>query len=268
MNNPVVLQVNELSIRVQGAEEEKTEVVQNVSFQIRSGQVLGVVGESGSGKSMTCMSILGLLPPTAKMTRGNIVLNDRSLTALTPRQLRGIRGREISLVLQNPMTAFNPVVTIGKQFIETLRAHQPMGMKVAKRLAIDALGKMTLQDPEKVMQQYPFELSGGMLQRVMIALSLSLNPSLLIADEPTTALDPVNKNNVIEMIRAIKKQGKTAILLVSHDLDVIGALADVVAVMKEGRIVEIAPVDELFIRPKHEYTKLLLDARLFARNWN
>ncbi|MCD9020929.1 ABC transporter ATP-binding protein [Cohnella silvisoli] len=265
MNDSIVLDVNELHVNIH-ADREQVQAVRNVSFRIQSGKVLGIVGESGCGKSMTCLAILGLLHPSARITKGSISLKGQPLSKLSQRQLTRIRGREIALILQNPMTAFNPVLTIGKQFTETLRAHQSISRQQANQRAIECLKQMALHDPEKVLGQYPFELSGGMLQRVMIALSLAMNPSLLIADEPTTALDPGNKSNVIEALRTVKREGKTAILLVSHDLDVIGELADDVAVMKDGQIVEIAPAEQLFSMPKHEYTKLLLDARLVANS--
>ncbi|BAU28481.1 nickel transport system ATP-binding protein [Aneurinibacillus soli] len=256
-----VLDVNGLYVQIQ-TDRGMVQAVRNVSFRIEAGKVLGIVGESGCGKSMTCLAILQLLHRSASIVHGSIRLQGRELMDMNEGQIRRIRGRELSLILQNPMTAFNPVLTIGRQFIETIRTHTDLSRKQAKEKAIDCLKQMNLPDPERVFRQYPFELSGGMLQRVMIALSTLLKPSLLIADEPTTALDNVNRRNVIEAFRTIKTQGKTALLLVSHDLNVIGELADEVAVMRHGQIVESAPVDQLFASPKHEYTKLLLDARL------
>ncbi|WP_018757655.1 ABC transporter ATP-binding protein [Paenibacillus terrigena] len=263
----IILDVQRLSISVQ-TERGITQAVQEVSFQIEAGKVLGIVGESGCGKSMTCMSILGLLPLSARMDHGSMKLRGQGLTDMTANQLRHIRGRELSLVLQNPMTAFNPALTIGKQFIETLRTHAKLSQQRAKEMAIDCLKQMNLAEPERILKQYPFELSGGMLQRIMIALSLSMKPSLIIADEPTTALDNVNRHHVMEAFRSIKAAGHTSILLVSHDLSVIAGLADHIIVMKDGLIVEQGDADRLMADPKHEYTKMLWDARLTVNSRN
>ncbi|OPH50495.1 nickel import ATP-binding protein NikD [Paenibacillus ferrarius] len=256
-----VLDVRGLSVQVQ-SHQGWTPVVDDVSFQIKAGQVLGIVGESGCGKSMTSLAILGLLPAAARLSQGSIALKGQELTTMKPAQLRRIRGQELSLIMQNPMTAFNPLVTIGTQFAETLFAHQNMTRKQASTHASTCLKQMNLHEPERILKQFPFELSGGMLQRVMIALSLSLNPSLLIADEPTTALDSINRRNVVDAFRAIKKEAKTAILLVSHDLNVIEKVADVVAVMKKGQLVEMAATHDLLTSPQNEYTQLLWNSRL------
>ncbi|MBB6674676.1 ABC transporter ATP-binding protein [Cohnella nanjingensis] len=256
-----VLDVRHLSIEVQ-SDRGQTKAVQDVTFRIRAGEVLGIVGESGCGKSMTCLSILGLLPPSASLTYGSIRLGGRELTGLAPREMIRIRGSEVSLVVQNPMTAFNPLLTIGSQFIETLRLHGFRSRKEATEQAIRCLARMNLKDPGRILSQYPFELSGGMLQRVMIGLSISTNPALLVADEPTTALDSMNRGGVIDAFHAIKANRETAILLVSHDLNVIEALADAVVVMKKGRIIESGTVEKLRDNPEQEYTKLLWEARL------
>ncbi|WP_088835376.1 ABC transporter ATP-binding protein [Paenibacillus tyrfis] len=258
-----ILDVNGLSVYIQ-TDYGLVHAVQEVSFQVRPGKVMGIVGESGCGKSMTCMAVLGLLPAAAAITQGSVRLRGKELTDLKESDFRRIRGKELSLVLQNPMTAFNPVLTVGKQFAETLRTHQNLSRKQADQLAVDCLKQVGLLEAEKILGQYPFELSGGMLQRIMVALSVSMKPALLIADEPTTALDSVNRRKVMEMFRRIKEEENTAILLVSHDLSFIGELADEVMVMKQGRIVEKAAATELMTCPQHEYTKLLLDARLTA----
>ncbi|KQL46409.1 nickel import ATP-binding protein NikD [Brevibacillus choshinensis] len=256
----ILLDVNGLNVQIQ-TDYGLVSTVRDVSFQIMAGKVLGIVGESGCGKSMTCLAILQLLQKHATM-EGSIRLQGRELIGMTPKQMRKLRGQDICFIMQNPMNAFNPVLRIEKQFVETIRAHTSVSKIQAKYVAIECLKQMNLSDPEKVLGQYPFELSGGMLQRVMIALSIAMRPALLIGDEPTTALDNVNRRTVIDAFRKIKKEGETAILLVSHDLDVIGELADEVAVMKQGEIVEIAPATQLFTNPQHEYTKLLLDARM------
>ncbi|BBH19067.1 ABC transporter ATP-binding protein [Paenibacillus baekrokdamisoli] len=259
-----ILEVDRLHVEIQ-TYQGSVQAVRDISFRIDEGKVLGLVGESGCGKSMTCLAIFGLLSQSAVLGKSSrIRLQGRELSTMSEEELRQLRGLDMSFILQNPMNAFNPVLTIGKQFQETIQAHTDFTRKQALTLAIEALAQMNLSEPAKLLKQYPFELSGGMLQRVMIALSLSLKPALLIADEPTTALDNVNRRNVIEAFQAVKAVGTTALLLVSHDLNVIGELADMVAVMKQGEIVEMAPTNEIFSNPQHEYTKLLLDARLTA----
>ncbi|GED73061.1 peptide ABC transporter ATP-binding protein [Brevibacillus reuszeri] len=260
----ILLDVNGLNIQIH-TNHGQVSTVRDVSFQIMAGKVLGIVGESGCGKSLTCLAILQLLQKHAIM-QGSIRLQGRELTGMTSKQMRNLRGKDMCLIMQNPMNAFNPVLSIEKQFVETIRTHTAMSKIQAKNVALECLKEMNLPDPEKVLERYPFELSGGMLQRVMIALSIAMRPALLIADEPTTALDNVNRRTVVEAFRKIKKEGETAILLVSHDLEVINELADEVAVMKQGEIVEIAPATQLFTNPKHEYTKLLLDARMVAES--
>ncbi|WP_409346100.1 ABC transporter ATP-binding protein [Paenibacillus sp. MBLB4367] len=262
-----VLSVNGLSVQIQ-VEQGLLQVLHDISFRIEAGKVLGIVGESGSGKSMLCLAVLGLLHQSAKIVQGNIRVKGLELVGMPESKLRRIRGQELSLVLQNPMTAFNPVLTIGKQFVETLRAHKSLSRKQAKEKAVACMKQMSLPEPERIMSQYPFELSGGMLQRVMIALAISMEPSLLIADEPTTALDGMNRRNVMEAFRTIKEGGRTAILLVSHDLSVIGELADEIIVMKHGHMVESASAERLLASPEHEYTKLLWNARLTAESRN
>ncbi|MCY9589896.1 ABC transporter ATP-binding protein [Paenibacillus chitinolyticus] len=260
----IVLEVNSLHVSMQTNRGLVHHAVQDSSFQIEAGKVLGIVGESGCGKSTTCMAILGLLPAPAQITNGSIKLRGKELVGLAQQQMRHLRGKELALILQNPMTAFNPTLTIGKQFTETLRAHQALSRTQAEQKAMDAIRQMGLNDAEKIINQYPFELSGGMLQRIMIALSISMKPSLLIADEPTTALDSVNRYMVMKTFQKIKEEGHTAILLVSHDLGFIRKLADEVIVMKEGRVVEMSDTEQILSSPQNEYTKMLLDARLTA----
>ncbi|MBK3495059.1 ABC transporter ATP-binding protein [Viridibacillus sp. YIM B01967] len=236
--------------------------VHNVNLKLEAGKVLGLVGESGSGKTMTCMSLLNLLPEKAEVMQGNIKFKDIDLLNCPTEDMRKVRGSEIALIMQNPMIAFNPVRTIERHFIETLRTHLTVTKRQARKIAVDFLGEMDLPNPESVLKQYPFQLSGGMLQRVMIAITMSLNPSVLIADEPTTALDATNQLQVLKQLDKLRKEYNTGILLVSHDLGVIAQLADEVAVMYGGYIVEQAPVLELFNHPKHPYTRVLLESRL------
>lgn len=224
--------------------------------------MLGIVGESGSGKTMTCMSLLNLLPDKAKVVQGSIKFNNIDLLNVSTEDIRKVRGSEIAMIMQNPMIAFNPVRTIGRHFIETLRTHLPITKQQARKMALEYLEKTDLPNPENVLKQYPFQLSGGMLQRVMIAITMSLSPSIIIADEPTTALDVTNQLQVLKQLDKLRKEYNTCILLVSHDLGVIAQLADEVAVMYGGYIVEKAPVLKLFNRPMHPYTRVLLESRL------
>ncbi|MGW6301722.1 ABC transporter ATP-binding protein [Peribacillus butanolivorans] len=239
-----------------------TQTVQDVSFKLEAGKVLGLVGESGSGKTMTCMSLLNLLPEKAKVVQGSIKFKNIDLLNVSTEDLRKVRGSEIAMIMQNPMIAFNPVRTIGRHFIETLRTHLPITKQQARKMAVEYLEKTDLPNPENVLKQYPFQLSGGMLQRVMIAITMSLSPSIIIADEPTTALDSTNQLQVLKQLDKLRKEYNTCILLVSHDLGVIAQLADEVAVMYGGYIVEKAPVLKLLNRPMHPYTKVLLESRL------
>ncbi|MBK5446436.1 ABC transporter ATP-binding protein [Peribacillus sp. TH24] len=239
-----------------------TQTVHDVSFKLEAGKVLGLVGESGSGKTMTCMSLLNLLPEKAKVVQGSIKFKNIDLLYVSTEDLRKVRGSEIAMIMQNPMIAFNPVRTIGRHFIETLRTHLPITKQQARKMAVEYLEKTDLPNPENVLKQYPFQLSGGMLQRVMIAITMSLSPSIIIADEPTTALDSTNQLQVLKQLDKLRKEYNTCILLVSHDLGVIAQLADEVAVMYGGYIVEKAPVLKLLNRPMHPYTKVLLESRL------
>ncbi|WP_412176736.1 nickel import ATP-binding protein NikD [Bacillus sp. T3] len=236
-------------------------LIQDIHFEIKPGEVLGLVGESGSGKTITCMTLLQLLDQKTTAVEGSIKLHGRELNGLRPKEMRGIRGKEIGFIMQNPMNAFSPVYTIGNQFIETIRTHTALTKKQAIELAISSMDAVNLPEPSKLMRWYPFQLSGGMLQRVMIAISMCLRPSVVIADEPTTALDVTNQLEVLRQLDQLRTECGTSILLISHDLGVISELADKVAVMHKGRIVEQADVFQLFDRPKHEYTKKLLHAR-------
>ncbi|MFD6441262.1 ABC transporter ATP-binding protein [Peribacillus sp. NPDC060186] len=234
-----------------------TQSVNDVSFKLEAGKVLGIVGESGSGKTMTCMSLLNLLPEQAKVVQGSIKFNNIDLLNVSTEDIRKVRGSEIAMIMQNPMIAFNPVRTIGRHFIETLRTHFPITKQQARKMAVEYLEKTDLPNPENVLKQYPLQLSGGMLQRVMIAITLSLSPSIIIADEPTTALDTTNQLQVLKQLDKLRKEYNTCILIVSHDLGVIAQLADEVAVMYGGYIVEKAPVLKLFNRPMHPYTRVI-----------
>ncbi|MEC1669001.1 nickel import ATP-binding protein NikD [Bacillus mojavensis] len=256
-----VLQVRDLHVQAKTHKGVST-LVQNVNFELKRGQVLGLIGESGCGKTVTGMSILQMLDQKTTKVKGSISLLGRELNGLADKEMRKIRGKEIAYIMQNPMNAFTPVFTIGHQMIETIRSHTSFNKKQAKELAIEALHNVSLSNPIKLLKSYPFQLSGGMLQRVMIATAVCLHPSILIADEPTTALDVNNQKTVLKHLDAMRSECGTAILLISHDLGVIAEMADEVAVMQKGRIAEKADVFQLFDAPKHEYTKKLLGARL------
>lgn len=256
-----VLQVRDLHVQAKTHKGVST-LVQDVNFELKRGQVLGLIGESGCGKTVTGMSILQMLDQKTTKVKGSISLLGRELNGLADKEMRKIRGKEIAYIMQNPMNAFTPVFTIGHQMIETIRTHTSFNKKQAKELAIEALHNVSLSNPIKLLKSYPFQLSGGMLQRVMIATAVCLHPSILIADEPTTALDVNNQKTVLKHLDAMRSECGTAILLISHDLGVIAEMADEVAVMQKGRITEKADVLQLFDAPKHEYTKKLLGARL------
>ncbi len=261
-----LLSVRDLSIRIQ-MDNGELNAVDGVDFEIRKGTTLGLVGESGCGKSLTSRAIIGINPKECE-TSGTIAYRspaegpskELDLLSLDPsgKQIRSIRGRKIAMIFQEPMTAFSPMYTIGNQIMEAIRIHRTKDKKEAKRIALEMLGKVGISDPEKRFGQYPHEFSGGMRQRAMISMALSCNPELLIADEPTTALDVTIQAQVLELMRSLQAETGMAILLVTHDLGVIAQMCDEVAVMYLGKIVEQAPVKELFRHPKHPYTKGLL----------
>jgi nickel transport system ATP-binding protein len=255
-----VLQVKDLKVQVK-TKNGVSSLVENINFGLKSGEVLGLVGESGCGKTVTSMAILQLLNRKTTTIEGSILLQGRELNGLGEQDMRKIRGKDIAFIMQNPMNAFTPVFTIGHQFIETIRSHTQWNKKQATELAIEAMHHVNLPDPVKLLKYYPFQLSGGMLQRVMIAIAACLHPAVIIADEPTTALDVNNQKKVLYHLDKIRSEYGSAILLISHDLSVIAEMADKVAVMKKGRVVEKADVFQLFDEPQHEYTKKLLNAR-------
>ncbi|MDN7245536.1 nickel import ATP-binding protein NikD [Planococcus shenhongbingii] len=255
-----VLQVSGLNVAVK-TEQGMLSLVHNLQLDMKPGKVLGLVGESGSGKTITCLALLQLLNQKTSQVEGSIQLNGRELNGLKPKEMRSVLGKEIGYIMQNPMHTFTPVFTIGNQFVETIRSHTDLTKKQANELAVSSLEAMNLQEPAKIMRNYPFQLSGGMLQRVMIAISICLRPSVVIADEPTTALDVTTQMQVLKELDRLRTECGTSILLISHDLGVISELADEVAVMQKGRIVEKADVFQLFDHPQHVYTKKLLQAR-------
>ncbi|MCI0652442.1 MAG: ABC transporter ATP-binding protein [Planctomycetes bacterium] len=229
--------------------------VDGVSYQIRRGETLGVVGESGCGKSVTAMSILRLIPqPPGRIVSGKILFDGKDLVQLDDRAVRAIRGNRISMIFQEPMTSLNPVFRVGDQIGEALMLHQGLKKSQARMRAINMLARVGIPTPESRVDDYPHQMSGGMKQRVMIAMALACDPALLIADEPTTALDVTIQAQILDLLRELKRERRMAILLITHDLGVIAEMADYVAVMYAGKVVECAPVGDLFRAPRHPYT--------------
>ena len=235
--------------------------VDGVSFDLEKGQTLGIVGESGCGKTVTALSIMGLIPkPPAKIVGGEVLFQGRDLTTLSERQLEDVRGSEIAMIFQDPMTSLNPTLTIGVQITETIRRHFDVSKKEARRRATSLLDEVHISDAAARLDDYPHRLSGGMRQRVMIAIALSCEPELLIADEPTTALDVTVQAQVLDLLDELQASHGTAMILITHDMGVIAEAADHVLVMYAGQVVEQAGAEELFDRPEHPYTEALLGA--------
>lgn len=239
-------------------EAGEVQSVRGVSFSIDEGEVCGIVGESGSGKSVTAKSIISLIPSPGKIKDGEIHLGDTNLLGISEKELRSIRGNQIAMISQDPMSSLNPVIKIGKQMTEIIVRHQKINKKEAKKMAIDLLREVGISSPEERFNQYPHELSGGMKQRVMIAMAISCKPKLLIADEPTTALDVTIQAQILELMKELKEKTNTAILLITHDLGVVAQNCSRVIVMYGGLIMEEGPVIDIFENPKHPYTEGLL----------
>ena len=237
------------------------EILSAVNISLNSGEVLGVVGESGSGKSMLALSIMGLLPRPIAVSGGEILLQGRNLLQLQAQELRALRGKDMAMIFQEPMTSLNPVMRVGQQIGEVLRWHRSMQGEAARQEGIALLKRVEMPDPQRQIDAYPHELSGGMRQRVMIAIALAGRPKLLIADEPTTALDVTIQAQILELIRNIQRDDGMSVLLITHDLGVIAEMCDRVAVMYAGRVVEQGAVLDIFDRPAHPYTRGLLASR-------
>jgi peptide/nickel transport system ATP-binding protein len=253
-----LLQVRDLSVRFD-SDEGTVHAVDGMSLELAESQVLGIVGESGCGKSVTALSILGLLPKTATVT-GSVQFDGKELLGASGSQLRKIRGRQISFVFQEPMTSLNPVLRIGHQIEEVLREHLSLSRSEAKKRVVELLDLVHIPDPGRRIDEYPHQLSGGMRQRVMIAMALACDPKILIADEPTTALDVTIQAGILDLLRELRARLGTAIILITHNLGVVADLADRVVVMYAGRKAEEAAVGELFAHPQHPYTIGLLGA--------
>jgi peptide/nickel transport system ATP-binding protein len=253
-----VLAVTDLGVSVRGEDGERP-VVENLSFTLRRGETLCIAGESGSGKSMTALAIMGLLPrPAALLSSGSIRLNEVELSQLPESRMRQIRGDRIAMIFQEPMTSLNPVLSIGRQLIEAIETHTSMSRSQARARALAALQGVRISDAERRLRQFPHEMSGGMRQRVMIAMALALQPDVLIADEPTTALDVTVQGEVLELLRDLQRDQGTAIILITHDMGVVAEMADRVIVMRRGSMVEEGPVTRIFDAPQAPYTQELL----------
>jgi peptide/nickel transport system ATP-binding protein len=254
-----LLSVGHLSVLF-GTAGSSLRAVDDVSFTIAPRETLAIVGESGCGKSVTAMSLLRLLPANASRIMGSIQFGGQELLGLREAQMRAIRGNEISMIFQEPMTSLNPVLTVGRQIAETLALHQQLSRSAALAQAAEMLDRVRIPDAQRRLSEYPHQLSGGMRQRVMIAMALACKPQLLIADEPTTALDVTMQAQILALMRELRESTGTAVLLITHDLGVVAEMAERVLVMYAGRIVEQAPVDRIFDAPAHPYTRGLLDA--------
>ncbi len=243
-------------------DEGSLSAVENVSFAIAPGEVVGLVGESGCGKSVTALSLLRLIPmPPGRIVSGTVHFEGRDLLRIPARELQAIRGQRISVIFQEPMSALSPLHRVGAQLVETLQLHRTLDRQTARAISLDWLKRVGIPDPEERMRAYPHQLSGGMLQRVMIAMALMLEPSLIIADEPTTALDVTIQAQVLDLLRAMKKKD-TSLLLITHDLGVVWEMCDRVLVMYAAQIIEEGPRRELFEAPSHPYTQALLESIL------
>ena len=260
ISRETVLSVRNLRTEVATPEGSRV-VVEDLSFDLAAGETLCIAGESGSGKSMTALSIMRLLPePNARIGGGSIRLGGRELTTLAEREMRRVRGGDIGMIFQEPMTSLNPVLSIGRQLVEAIRAHREIGTGEARAAAAEALAAVRIAEPARRLKQNPHELSGGMRQRVMIAMALAGRPQVLIADEPTTALDVTVQAQILDLIRAVQQDFGTALILITHDMGVVAEMADRVIVMNAGRVVEVGPVGKIFTAPAADYTRALLAA--------
>jgi len=248
-----ILEVNNLVVKFK-TDDGEVEAVRNVSFNLKKGETLAVVGESGCGKSVLCKSIIKILPQNGYIEGGEVLLNGEDLTKVSQKNMNSIRGKDISMIFQDPMTALNPTVSIGKQISETILIHNKISKQEAKKTAIELIKLVGIDNPEKRFKQYPHHFSGGMRQRIVIAIALACSPSVLIADEPTTALDVTIQAQIIDLIKDLQKKIGISIIFITHDLGVVAEIADRVAVMYAGKIVEIGTVEDIFYNSQHPYT--------------
>ena len=260
-----LLKVENISVFLE-KNNKKRYLVKNISFELKEGECLGVLGESGSGKSLTCKSIMGLLDKKTFSTEGKAIYNEKNLLAAKKEDLRKLRGKEIAMILQNPMTCFDPLYTIGYQITETFTEHTTLSIQEIKKKSIEILERMQLKNPEDILSKFPHQLSGGMLQRIMIGLALAMNPKFIIADEPTTAIDAITQFEIIKEFQKIKENSKVGIIFISHDLGVISEIADYVIVMNKGKIVSQGKKDKIFSQTNDEFTKMLIEKKLAVMN--
>ena len=250
-----ILEIENLRVSIAGKP-----VLRGVSLALPAGGILGLVGESGGGKTMVCKAVLGILPRGATVTGGSIRFEGRDLLALPAQERRALLGRAIAMILQNPMTALNPVYRIESQITDVMRLHLGLGDAEARRRALEMLHAVHIRDPERVLRLYPHELSGGMCQRVAISIAFACKPRLIIADEPTTALDVTVQHQILRLLRDLQRETGTSVLFITHDLGVVAKLCDAVSVLYGGRVLESGPVAEIFARPAHDYTRALMQA--------
>ena len=261
MDKSKILEVDNLNVSFHTFAGE-VRAIRGVSFELYKGETLAIVGESGSGKSVSSKAIMGLLPPrNSEITNGSIKFKGNDLVKYSEKKMQKVRGKEIAMIFQDPMTSLNPTIPIGKQIMEPLRKHQGMNRDAARSRAIELLELVGIPDAEKRLKEYPHQYSGGMRQRVVIAIALACDPEVLIADEPTTALDVTIQAQILELLKEIQEKTGTAVIFITHDLGVVASIADRVAVMYAGEIVEIGTVDEIFYNPKHPYTWVLISSR-------
>lgn len=256
---PPLLQIKDL-MTVFDTVHGRIKAVDGVSLEVNSGETLGVVGESGCGKTMLSLSIMRLIPPNGKIINGEILFSGLDLLKLSEEEMRARRGKDIAMIFQEPMTSLNPVFRVGEQIAEAIRLHQHLPARQAMALSVELLREVGIADPQKRAQDYPHNLSGGMRQRVMIAMAMSCHPQLLLADEPTTALDVTIQAQILDLISDLKQKNNMAVVLITHDLGVIAQAAEKVAVMYAGKIVEYSTVENLFAKPLHPYTQGLLES--------
>jgi oligopeptide/dipeptide ABC transporter ATP-binding protein len=258
--NPVALEVRDLHTTL-FLRDGPVDVVRGVSFSLHEGETLALVGESGCGKTLTALSVMRLLPdPPARVSRGQVLIAGDDVLTLPDKEMRALRGETVSMVFQEPLTSLDPVFTIGAQVVEAITAHRKVGRREAREMAIEMLNEVQIPSAERRFAEYPHQLSGGMRQRVMIAMALVLDPKVLVADEPTTALDVTIQAQILDLIRAEQEQRRLAVLLITHNLAVVSQVADRVAVMYAGEIVEEAPAAQIFADPRHPYTQGLLSS--------
>ena len=253
----MLLEVKNLQIKLKQNEKK---IIKNSNFSMKKNTCLGILGESGSGKSITCKSLLNILNKNFDIS-GEIIFEGKDLLKLSQTEMREIRGKDICMIVQNPMTSFDPLYTMENQMTETFCEHLKISRKEAVSLAMEVLEKMKLKDIPDILKKYPHELSGGMLQRIMIAIAIALKPRLIIADEPTTAIDSLNQKDIIEEFKILKNELNVSLLFVTHDLGVLSVLADSLIIMQNGEIVEKGRTEEIMSNPKHEHTKFLIETR-------